>query len=882
MRFSLVRLALPLLLLRALSLPAVEEGPEREGERPPLLAPLSDAARVPLPELDPAVPAPQEALGRPLGSRFTHQAAQVAYLEKLAAASERVAIWDYGESYEGRPLKLLAISSADNLARLEELRRRHLRLAAPALLPPAEREALTHTQPAFVWLAYGIHGNEASSAEAAMVTAYTLAAAGGEWEDRLREVVVLIDPLSNPDGRERYVGAYEQRRGRLPDPDAAAAEHDEPWPGGRTNHYWVDLNRDWAWATQQETRFRIAAYRRWEPQVYADFHEMKSSSTYFFPPPSQPVHPAIDRKVLAWLETFGQANAEPFDRLGWVFFKSERYDLFYPGYSDSYAGLRGAVGMTYEVGGGGRAGEALELADGRLFTLADRIARHLVVSLATVRTAAENRVALLSDFAAVRRAASTHLPQSILWEADQPEAWALAELLSLHGIEVHRLAADVELSARPGQGGEERRRTFPRGGFVVSTAQPLAGLVEALLKVESPLPPEFVERQRWRIQEGLPAELYDLTAWSLPLAFNLETWLVYGEPAALAPLAPPARGITGEGEVGFLVPPGGLASYRIAAGLRREGLHHRLALASFRVGGRSYPRGTLFIPRRGNSEALAERLAALAQEVGVEVHRVATSFTDQGISLGSDDMVAVRPGRIALVTGEGVDPASAGSLWHLLDRQVELPHSRLELVGVLRALPEIDVLLLPSGSGYRQRLGDEGAAALRRWVEAGGVLVAVGEAARWLQQVGLVPFGAPGGDSAAGAVAAERGEEGPRLVPALYTPGAALATEMRQAHPLTAGLPSSPSVLFLGDQTFALSAAAGENLLRAASDRPVLSGLAWPEAEERLAGTLLVGERRLGEGRVVAFAQEPAFRCFWRGTMPLLLNAALYGPSWPR
>jgi hypothetical protein len=314
----------------------------------PLMAPLSKGEALDLPDsFDERVPRPEAVLGYPLGSRFTHWDRMIDDLEKVAAASPRVKMWSYGRTYEGRPLQLLAISSPENLARLEEIRKDHLRLADPGALTEGEKDRLTHSLPLLVWLAYGVHGNESSSAEAALGTVYALAAGKGEdIEATLRNTVVLIDPLVNPDGRERYITAYGQRRGEDPNPHRASAEHWEPWPGGRQNHYLIDLNRDWAWASQQETRDRIAAYRSWEPQVYVDFHEMSSESSYFFPPAADPVHPQIDRRIISWLDTFGRANAEAFDRQGWIYFKGENYDLFYPGYGDSYPSLRGAVGMT--------------------------------------------------------------------------------------------------------------------------------------------------------------------------------------------------------------------------------------------------------------------------------------------------------------------------------------------------------------------------------------------------------------------------------------------------------------------------------------------------------------------------------------------------------
>ncbi|HEX2223600.1 MAG TPA: M14 family zinc carboxypeptidase, partial [Thermoanaerobaculia bacterium] len=232
-----------------------------------LLAPLSGGGAVELPPLDGRVPRPDAFLGYPLGERFTHWDRMQAYLAALDAASPRVTMWEYGRTYEGRPLQLLAITSPQNLERLEEIRQEHLRLAEADTLPDADRDRILRRTPLVLWLAYGIHGNESSSSEAALAMAYLLAAAQGEMGEMLDDVVVLLDPLSNPDGRERYVSGFEQRRGSEPNPRISSAEHWEPWPGGRFNHYAVDLNRDWAWASQQETRHRLAAYRSWEPQV---------------------------------------------------------------------------------------------------------------------------------------------------------------------------------------------------------------------------------------------------------------------------------------------------------------------------------------------------------------------------------------------------------------------------------------------------------------------------------------------------------------------------------------------------------------------------------------------------------------------------------------
>ncbi len=878
-------LTLVLALVATLSF-AQTEGPL--ASRPPgLLAPLSHGETLDLPPLDERLPRPEAVLGYPLGARFTSWDRIVAYLEALDAASPRVKMWEYGRTYEGRPLKLLAISSPDNLERLEEIRTNVQRLADPAGLSANERDRLLRRMPAIVWLAYGVHGNESSSAEAAMGAAYVLAAAQGDLAQMLENVVVLLDPLQNPDGRERYVTAYGQRRGEEANPRRTSAEHFEPWPGGRQNHYVIDLNRDWAWASQQETRQRIAAYRSWEPQVYVDFHEMSSESSYFFPPSAEPIHPQIDRRILGWLDVFGRANAAAFDRQGWIYFKEENYDLFYPGYGDSYPSLRGAVGMTYEMAGGGRAGTAMALQDGTVLTLADRVARHLTTSLTTVRTAAKNAHKILEDFTANRARAAADPARTFLWPADQQEARALADLLALHGIRVRQLsqAAEIPVRSLTRATSEPQPRKFAAGTYAVSTAQPLGNLVQALMVLESPMSQSFLDRQRARLEQNLEAEFYDITAWSLPLAYNVHAWVAAGDVANGRPLPDSAGGgITGEGDLGWLVPPQGIASYRLSAALQKRQVRYRVALAPFTGGSVSYPAGTLFIPRRANPDTLRETLEKLLQDDGLTAQAIGSSWQFKG-SLGSNDMAAVRPVRVGLVGGDGVDATSFGYLWYLLDRQIGMDHDRIDLAQIRQVpLTDFDVLVFPSGN-YEDRVGDKVKESLDGWIKSGGVLVAIGDAVSWLQDKELTSikrWTAPKKEDAKAVEDPEASEppvEKQLAQRPIFTPGAVLATRMQALHPLTLGLTAPPDVLYEGTLVLKATDDPRQDVLLAIDDSPVVAGFAWPEAEQRLAGSLLVGTESRGRGSVVLFAEDPTYRLFWRGTAPILLNALLYGPS---
>lgn len=853
-----------------------------------LLAELSDGRSVELPELDPSVPRPSDFLGYPLGSRFTHHERVLAYLERLASTSPRVRMWQYGTSYEGRPLVLVAISSPENLKDLENLRRQHSRLADPEGLSFGERERLVKDTPAIVWLAYGVHGNESSSTEVSMAAAYLFAAAQGDWPRLLGKTILLLDPLVNPDGRERYIASFEQRRGLAASAERASAEHFEPWPGGRQNHYLIDLNRDWSWATQKETRERIVAYRQWEPQVYVDYHEMSVESSYFFPPPAAPVHKGLDRRTVAWLETFGKANAQAFDQQGWSFFKTETYDLFYPGYGDSYPAFRGAVGMTYEVGGGGRAGLVSNLREGTPVTLADRVARHLTTSLATVRAAAAGAARLNADFVAARADAASAGPIYLL-DGAAPESAALADLLTFHGIEVEALEDAVTLPAKSLRAAATEaptERSYPAGTLVVSAAQPLGNLVRALLERTPELDAGFLARQRENLERNESTEFYDVTSWSLPLAFGVEGWaadLDAARPLAnrKAPWRSRSGGVSGEGKVGFLVPPQGFASHRLASALLGQGFDLRVALAGFDLGGTAYPPGTLYVPRRGNPADLVDALGRALAEAGVQARGIDSTYVSSGTSLGSNQVPALRRPRVGVLAGDGVAPTSFGFAWHLLDQQIRLPVQRLESNTLTSLdLTRFDVLVLPDGN-YGRALGGEVGDAIVRWVKEGGVLVAVDGAHSWLVEKELTSIKTWEAPEESTGPKDPESEGGPSFLDRhpVETPGATVATRGTAGHALLAGLTEPPAALVNGSTVLLATRDPQQDVLTVSPERLALAGVLWPEAEERLAGSLLVGMERKGRGLVVTFGQEPNFRLFWRGTSTIFLNAVIFGPS---
>ncbi|MDQ3280756.1 MAG: zinc carboxypeptidase, partial [Acidobacteriota bacterium] len=478
-----------------------------------LVLALSSAAQT-------ALPSPQEFLGYTIGARFTPHHRILDYFNELDRRSDLMTMRQIGETYEHRPLVLATITSAKNHAQLDAIRRN----AATLANGEGEVDTAVRDMPAIVWLGFGIHGNESSSAEAAMMVAHTLLN-DPEARRMLDDVVVIIDPLENPDGRERYISWYTRTAGMTTNPNPQSFEHQEPWPGGRYNHYLIDMNRDWTWLSQKETQARVAAYREWHPQVFVDFHEMSFQSTYFFPPDAKPINANLPKDVEKWLETFGRANATEFSKRNWAFFVAESFDLFYPGYGDSWPSLHGAIGMTYEVAGGGRGGTAVKREDETILTLADRALRHYTTGMTTVRTAAENREALLRY---THRAARTQIDagkNTYLIAPASPNFRNLIDLLTRQGVRVEMLSAPANIRATRIDREVTEARSFPAGTAVISTRQPFGGLATTLLERTAQFSSGYVEEQRKRTEADEEDEFYDITAWSLPLAMNVEAFV---------------------------------------------------------------------------------------------------------------------------------------------------------------------------------------------------------------------------------------------------------------------------------------------------------------------------------------------------------------------
>ncbi len=870
-----------------------------------------------------AIPTEQAVLGHAPGERISSHAEILQYMRSLAAAApKRMKIFEYGQTWEHRTLIYAVIGSEANIARLDQIQADMIRLADPRKTSPSDAARLSAQLPALVWLAYGVHGNEISSPDAALLTAYHLLAARQDKvvDEILAKDLVLIDPLENPDGRDRFVHNFETAESMRPDPDQLSAEHNEPWPGGRTNHYYFDMNRDWFAMTQPETRGRIAAVRRWLPLVFVDLHEMGSDSTYYFAPEANPYNPYITNQQKASLEWFGKNNASYFDRLGFSYFTKEGYDEFYPGYGASWPLYYGGIGMTYEQAS--TRGLVVKKSDGSTVTFAETVRKHFITSLSTLETAARHRDDLLKNFYGYRTEAwqagkSSDLCEYILARDGNVSAVdKLAVHLADQGIEVNRATSTFS-------NGDTQ---YPAGSFVIPFAQPSFRLLRALLDPQISMDPKFLGSEERRRAARQPSEMYDVTAWSLPLQYGVH--MVSARQPSQGSFVPVPPDFTVPGKVegstaqlAYLVPWGTAAAGRFVAGALQQGLRIATADRPFTLNGHRYPAGTLIVPAKENPADLAAHIASLAHSTGAEVRSTDSGWMEEGPNFGSRQNNFIPTGlRIAMAWDRPTSASSAGATRFVLEREFGYPLTVIRTPQLAAAdLHQFKVLLLPDTVGsetYESILGTNGVRRLREWVQDGGTLVALGPGATAFLASPRVTLLAvtqenqaepetkgrtksPAASTASNQATSNSDVSG-RVPGKVLTSESDFLTEIRPtAEPpdplhgvllrakvdenswMSAGLPSEVNVMVTGRSIFSpIKLDHGTNSVYFQSpDRILASGFMWEENRKQLAFKPFVLVSRTGRGNVIAFTADPNFRGYMDGLNLLFLNAIFRGPA---
>jgi hypothetical protein len=856
-------------------------------------------ALVPAARYDARIPSLRQVVGHDSGEEITTPEQIVVYLKALAAAvPERTRLVEYARTWEGRPLFVLAIGSSDRMGRLDEIKADLRRIADPRNLPAADAERLVKSLPVVTWLMHAVHGNEISSSDAALVEAYHLLAAQGDAtvDSILRESIVLIDPLQNPDGRSRFIVHTLLGRASIPDAEPASAEHDEPWPGGRSNHYLFDMNRDWFAQTQPETKGRTKLYLEWYPQVVVDLHEMGGDSTYYFAPPADPLNPHITPQQAKWLEAFGRENARQFDEKGFAYFIREVFDSFYPGYGESWPIFHGAIGMTYEQASS--RGLVFRRSDETLLTYRDGVLHHFTAALTTAHTAAQNRERILRDFLQYRRSAVQEGEQGTVREYllppgnDPARTDRLARLLVSQGIEVRRAEEPIRVGTN----------SVPAGTYIVPLAQPAGRLARNLLDRHIPQPEAFIKEQERRRKKRIGDQIYDVTAWSLPEVFDVEMVPssrpagVRSSPVVLKDAA--ASGNLPPAKVGYLLTWGSGAAAAAVEALQ-QGIRLRSADRPFTLSGRRFPAGTVFARGAENGADLPAKLGAISARHGIQAVPIDSAFVEEGVSLGSNEVVAMKAPRVLLAWDSPTQSTSAGWARYTLERRWGQPVTAVRMGTLGRVdMRRFDVLVLPAGS-YSSVLNGDALRRLKDWIRAGGTLVCLGEASRWAatESVGLLETrtelrdGRPETEPS-DKDASKKSEAPPKpfdyeksVLPERErpdpVPGALLKVVLDPEHWLAAGTDGEIQAVVEGQRVFTpIKLDKGRNVgVYAKKDRLVSGGLVWDDAQELLAQKSFLLHQQLGRGHIVAFAEDPNYRAYTEATQLLFINAILLAPA---
>lgn len=815
---------------------------------------------------------PEQFLGYPLGNRYTPHFNVVNYCRHVAESSPSIVkLEQYGSTNEGRPLLLLFVTSPENQLKLEQIRQNNLRLAGMG----TDKTAPDTTAPSIVWLSYNVHGNETSSSEAAMLTLYELAnPANNKTKEWLKNTVVILDPCINPDGRDRYVNWFNSVVGAKPNPHAFTREHDEPWPGGRSNHYYFDLNRDWVWQTQVETRQRIVKYNQWLPHVHVDFHEQSYNNPYYFAPAAEPYHEVITSWQRDFQVTIGKNNAKYFDQNGWLFFTKERFDLFYPSYGDTYPLYRGAIGMTYEQGGHSRGGASVINDAGDTLTLWDRLYHHYTTGLSTIEVTSQNAGRVVQEFKKYYdKARNTPMGdfKAYVVKADEGDKLArLKELLDRNKIDWYDANNGSYTGFNYFTAKQEAFKTSSRD-IIINSNQPNSNLLKVLFERDSKLS---------------DSATYDITAWSIPFSYGLATYglnaYVTGGTKTQSVATVNTASRASETSAAWLVRWNGVNSMRFLGEVLQKGIKVRYAEQPFTAGKLEYNRGTLIITRAGNQgqgQSLAGIIENAAKKSGVVYDPVASTFVDKGVDFGSDRVHVIQPPKVALLAGDGVSSLGMGEIWHFFDAVIHYPVNIVwnnELNSSV--LKEVNVLIIPDGN-YRflaDKLTNDG---LKDWVRGGGRIIALEGA---VSQLARSDWGIKlktedkkddkKEDEKPDYNNLRRYENRERDYLSNFSPGAIYKVELDNSHPLAFGYDASYYTLKQDDRIYEFFKEDGWNVGVVKKDNQV-AGFVGVKLKEKLRDGLLFGVQSMGRGSVVYLADNPMFRSFWENGKLLFGNA---------
>lgn len=797
-----------------------------------------------------SIQSPSEFLGYEIGARFTRHHKVVAYFKYVSTALKNVKLEKYGETNEHRPLYVTYISSQENIINLENIRKENISQTGIIAGNTTNKKAI-------VWLSYNVHGNEASSTEAAMLTLYELVTNKKAW---LENTLVILDPCINPDGRDRYVNWFNQVKSAPYNVDQNAKEHAEPWPGGRPNHYLFDLNRDWAWVTQVESQKRIEIYNKWMPHIHVDFHEQGINNPYYFAPAAEPFHEIITDWQRDFQTQIGKNHARYFDKEGWLYFTKESFDLLYPSYGDTYPTYMGAIGMTYEQAGHGRAGLGIQTDAGEILTLKDRAIHHMTTGLSTVEVSSKNAEKLNIEFKKFFDNSTLNHKSYVLKNENEDKMKRLKKLLDTHEI-WYENAKNGSVKGYNYKNQSTNKFAINSTDLVVHTNQPKGKMVKVLFEPNSKLADSLT---------------YDITAWSLPYAHginaiasktkvnskkrkNIKKYINTIDNTAYA----------------YLSKWNSLDDATFLGALLQQNIVPRFTEKAFSTNGTSFDKGTLIILRNDNRNLdFDAKLISIANKYQRNLTAVSTGFSETGVDFGSYSVKPIKKQKIAVISGKATSSLSFGEVWHFFETQLQYPITNINSNDFSRAnISMYDVLILPSGN-YSDMLNKKTLTKVKKWTRAGGTVLAIGNALQSFADTDDFALKTKKPEEKKDSISdnltlfSDRERES---VADLIT-GSIFKSTLDNSHPLAFGYGKNYFSLKLSGTSYDYLKE-GYNVGYFNEETKNVSGYAGSKASKEVPKSLLFGEEPMGNGSIIYMVDNPLFRSFWENGKLFVANA---------
>lgn len=817
-------------------------------------------------EYDPNIPTPESFFGFQIGEWHLTHDKQYTYMRELARLSDRITLTEYARSYEQRPLVYLTITSPANHARLAELKAQHQQLSDPdrsGTLDPAK-------MPVVLYQGFSIHGNEPSGANAAPLVAYYLAAGkSAELDKLLNEAIIIFDPSFNPDGLNRFASWVNEHKNKNLTSDPSDREYNEPWPRGRTNHYWFDLNRDWLPAQHPESRGRVELFQDWRPNVLTDHHEMGSNSSFFFMPGEStrvnPLTPAINQELTGKIADF---HAEALDKIGSLYYSGEGYDDFYYGKGSTYPDVQGCIGILFEQASS--RGHLQDTDNGPL-SFAFTIRNQVTTALSTHKAILALRQQLLSYqrdyYRDVQQEAKSDARGAFIFgdPKDFNRTNHLVEILRRQHIRVHKLGKSIKA--------DNSQAFEPGSAYIVPLEQPHYRLIRAMFETQT------------TFEDSL---FYDISSWTLPLAFDLPYGALSKRSLVAGTLGAEVTGLTDQRNLApvsrsgyaYLIDWNDYYGPKAVNYLLTKGLRAKSAMETFTLNGKSYDRGTVMVPAVNqpvDPEMVFQYMQEAQDFAGVQITAVGTGFSPQGIDLGSNSFRPLDKPRICLVIGDGVSSADAGETWHLLDQRYDIPVTKIEADQMGRTdIWKYNVIILPSGSynGFSNGTLED----LKRWTRDGGTLILSGSAVQWAAGKGLANVAVrktdSGNEKGRKAYDGLRDDFGSRSIP-----GSIFQVQTDLTNPLFFGRQREMMPVFRNDNLLFEPAQNPYATPAVYTASPLLSGYIPNKLISKVAGSAEVIVSGMGRGRAICLADNLNFRAFWYGTNRLFINSIFLGST---